>query len=406
MANVKYIHFVFVAALILSSSCERLEISDVDDKGTEVVLTLSDPETVKGGTRSAEDGFFVEAEDFWFRVQTRAISEVTSLANQSVVWGAYTPSGTWSPTSSTADGSGTVRTGRYASASGTSSNTYYVTNSPSASNLSINSSYATLTVSGTGSTGTDIVAGYAISSSVNVQVSVGHVFARTGSFNLQVSTGVTVSNVTWTLKSHDSTTGTAGVYNIRSGNWTSVSSTLSERSVNSSSDLYVIPGTYDVKVSCTVTRNGSSQNITRTGTVMLEKGKVNNVTASLSVTNDYELIIAPSSAQLAVGYTRTYSATLRTWVVVNGVRTSSYTDSALANSQVTWSSSNTSSATISNSSGHQGEVTGVSAGSVTITGRYTPSGSAQISGTASLTVVSGGNNWDDSWNNGGEVPLT
>ena len=395
MANVKYIHFVFVAALIMSSSCERLEIPVVDDKGTEVVLTLSDPETVKGGTRSAEDGFFVESEDFWFSVQTRAISEVTSLANQSVVWGAYTPSGTWSPISSTADGSGTVRTGRYASASGTSSNTYYVTNSPSASNLSINSSYATLTVSGTGSTGTDIVAGYATSSAVNVQVSVGHVFARTGSFNLQVPTGVTVSNVSWTLKSHDSTTGTAGVYNIRSGNWTSVSSTLSERSVNSSSDLYVIPGTYDVKVSCTVTRNGSSQNITRTGTVLMEKGKVNNVTAGFSLR--YELAIDPSSSSISIGGTQAYTATLRTWVRFGNNDVVSF-DSALT-SGLTWSSSNSSVATISG-----GVATGISAGNTNITVYYTPSGSSQLSSVAVL-VVRSNDDIDPGWDPGSGINL-
>ena len=398
--------FWALPALLATFSCEKVDNpSEGSQKSQEqLVLELTD---ARSGDPDTRCDFTVTHEDMCFSVETRAISAVTSVANTNIVWGAVTPSGVWSPVRTGADGSGKVYTGKYVNGTG-SNNTYYVTNSGSASDLTLTTSNATLSVSRSNpANGTDLVVGKTQSTSANVSVVLQHIFARTGSFTLTTPNvnGLSVSGVTWSIKSHDSTTGIAGTYNINSGAWTNIPSQLAATSVTSSSDYYLIPGDYDLTVSCTVTLNGSSQQVSRTGTVTLAKGKVNNVTASLSVTNDYELIIAPSSAQLAVGYTRTYGATLRTWVVVNGVRTS-YTDSALSNSQVTWSSSNTSRATISNSSGHQGEVTGVSAGSVTITGRYTPSGSAQISGTASLTVVSGGNNWDDSWNNGGEVPLT
>lgn len=404
----KICFFWALPALLTAFSCEKVDNPSEESREPreQLVLELTD---ARSGDPDTRCDFTVTHEDMYFSVETRAISTVTSVANTNIVWGAVTPSGIWSPVRTGADGSGKVYTGKYVNGTG-SNNTYYVTNSGSASDLTLTTSSATLSVSRSNpANGTDLVVGKTQSTSANVSVVLEHIFARTGNFTLTTPnmSGLSVTGVTWSIKSHDSTTGIAGTYNINSGAWTNIPSQLAATSVTSSSDYYLIPGDYDLTVSCTVTLNGSSQQVSRTGTVTFAKGKVNNVTASLSVTNDYELIIAPSSAQLAVGYTRTYSATLRTWVVVNGVRTNSYTDSALANSQVTWSSSNTSRATISNSTGHQGEVTGVSAGSVTITGQFTPSGSAQISGTASLTVVSGGggNNWDDSWNDGGEIVL-
>ena len=121
----------------------------------------------------------------------------------------------------------------------------------------------------------------------------------------------------------------------------------------------------------------------------------------LSVTTyETELILSPASARLEVGYTRTYRALLRTWTLVDGVRTTS-SDSVLQNSALTWSVSSTSRATVNST----GQVTGRSAGAVTVTARYTPAGSSALTATASLEIVSGGSDWDDSWDDGGEVPL-
>ena len=117
-------------------------------------------------------------------------------------------------------------------------------------------------------------------------------------------------------------------------------------------------------------------------------------------TYEQELLLSPASATLEVGYTRTYRAFIRTWTVVNGIRTT-YTDSVLKNTSLMWSVSNTSRAMVNAS----GQVTGVSDGTVTVTARYTPSGTSALIATASLTVVSGGNNWDDSWDDQGEIIL-
>ena len=117
-------------------------------------------------------------------------------------------------------------------------------------------------------------------------------------------------------------------------------------------------------------------------------------------TYEQEFLLSPASATLEVGYTRTYRAVIRTWTVVDGVRTT-YTDTVLQNTSLTWSVSNTSRATVNAS----GQVTGISAGVVTVTARYSPSGSTTFTATASLTVVSSGSNWDDSWDDHGEIIL-
>ena len=118
-------------------------------------------------------------------------------------------------------------------------------------------------------------------------------------------------------------------------------------------------------------------------------------------TYEEEFLLSPASATLEVGYTRTYRAFIRTWTVVNGARTT-YTDSVLQNTDLTWSVSNTARATANSA----GQVTGVSVGTVTVTATYVPSGSPALTATASLTVVSGGNNWDDSWDDHGEIVLS
>jgi uncharacterized protein YjdB len=66
-----------------------------------------------------------------------------------------------------------------------------------------------------------------------------------------------------------------------------------------------------------------------------------------------------------------------------------------------WRVSNTAKATINSA----GQVTGVSAGTATITATYAQDGQPDRTATASLTVVSGGNNWDDSWDDHGEIIL-
>ena len=86
------------------------------------------------------------------------------------------------------------------------------------------------------------------------------------------------------------------------------------------------------------------------------------------------ITVAPTTASIAAGNTQQFTAT------------GHYSDLSTQNltTTATWSSSNTSAATVSNSSGSQGLATGVAAGATTITAT-----SGAISGTAVLTVTSG-----------------
>jgi len=125
------------------------------------------------------------------------------------------------------------------------------------------------------------------------------------------------------------------------------------------------------------------------------------VNVSDSITTEYEVLVSPQNATLVVGHTRNYSAVLRTWTLVNGVRTTS-TDTPLT-SGVTWQSSDTTKATIGSTSG---TVTGVAAGTATITAAYTPAGGSQVTGTATLTVVApGGGSIDTGWDDGGGTTI-
>ena len=102
-----------------------------------------------------------------------------------------------------------------------------------------------------------------------------------------------------------------------------------------------------------------------------------SASASLKVTVDavsYSLAIDPESAEVIVGGTKAFTLTLTT--TTNGEAATQTVTGA------TWTSSDASIATVSN-----GTATGVAEGTVTITAKYTPEGSAEeLTVTAQLTV--------------------
>ena len=102
-----------------------------------------------------------------------------------------------------------------------------------------------------------------------------------------------------------------------------------------------------------------------------------SASASLKVTVDvitYSLAIDPESAEILVGGTQAFTLTLTT--TTNGEAATQTVTGA------TWTSSDASVATVAN-----GTATGVAEGTVTITAKYTPEGSAEeLTVTAQLTV--------------------
>ena len=175
-------------------------------------------------------------------------------------------------TASSSVSSGKINTGKYQTATPTAY-TYYVANQ-------------TFTAGGAmtvANNNTDILVGRTFgTTSSTPSVALDHIFAALGTLSVTAKSGYTVSNVTWKFVSPSSSaTGTAGTYNVRTKAWSSTTA-LAETTVASGSNLYLIPGTYTVKVTFTLTKGDWTQNYTKTASVALQAGKTNNITANMT----------------------------------------------------------------------------------------------------------------------------
>ena len=216
----------------------------------------------------------LDNQDLKTEVSTKA-TPITSIPG-TLYWGATTGSSSetakWATTSATVSSS-KIATGKFQTYSATAYN-YYVANA----NFTVGGN---MTVSGNG---TDIIAGrLGGSTSTAPSVTLGHIFARTGTLTLNVPSGYTASSVSWQIVGYSTVNGTAGTYNMVSQSWTSASTKLtSYTAITGTSDLWLIPGTYTVKVSFTLTKGDFSKAYTQTGNVSLSKGYVNNISATTS----------------------------------------------------------------------------------------------------------------------------
>lgn len=123
---------------------------------------------------------------------------------------------------------------------------------------------------------TDVVVAYLASPAYGASnaLTFNHVYARVGSVSISAASG-TLSNVSATLKN----VATGGTYNIRTGAWTA--GTKADKTLTvGSNDLYVVPGTYSLSVTYTVSNGDYSATFTKSGNVTLQQGKVNNISAT------------------------------------------------------------------------------------------------------------------------------
>lgn len=262
----KFSVFIIAAIVALSfASCQKNDRIPNDSEGQEIVLNVGDS----------------------FEVDTKATA-VTAVPS-TLYWGASTGTSTESvkwATASASVSSSKINTGKYQTATATAYN-YYVANQ-------------TFTVAGdmtVANNNTDIVAGRtASSSSTTPSVTLNHIFARTGSLTCNTQSGYTISGVSWKIYGSSSDVqGTAGTYNMKSQSWTAASTKLtSETAITSTSDMYLIPGTYTIKVSYTLTKGDYSQSFTKTGTVSLTMGKVNNISCTAIGGDAQEIVLSVS----------------------------------------------------------------------------------------------------------------
>lgn len=237
----------------------------------------------------ASDGeIILNVGDTFDAVLDTKTTAVTSVPG-TLYWGASTGSGTetakWSSASATVS-AGKISTGKYQTATPTTYN-FYVANQT----FSVGSS-TTMTVA---NNNTDVVCGRASSYSTTPSVTLNHIFCRTGSFTMNTQTGYNISSVSWKIVGKSDINGTAGTYNLTSDSWTSASTKLSsDTAITSSSDMYLIPATYTIKCTYTLSKGDWSGTFTKSADVTLVKGKINNITGTATGGGASEIVLSVS----------------------------------------------------------------------------------------------------------------
>ena len=154
------------------------------------------------------------------------------------------------------------------------------------------------------------------------------------------------------------TNGVSSSQTVTASSWTSSNTSVATVSNGTATGK----GSGSATITAKYTPSGSSEELSASATLTVK----DVITYSLS--------IDPATATIGIDKTQTFTVKLTT--VTNGV---SSTQTVTATS---WSSSDTAVATVAN-----GVATGKAEGTATITAKYTPAGSTELSATASLKVV-------------------
>lgn len=248
-----------------------------------VVACQKEASSVQQPADGREIVFNLAGDGIDFDVRTRA-TEVTSVSD--VYWEAKSSSGVVYPVSSYAVSSGKVSTGKYWPSEGASYD-YKVSNV----------AFTTSTGAIAATNATDIVAGTATSVTGNsCSVTLDHIFARTATLTMNTQSGYTISDVSWKIKSKGADSGTAGTYTIGTGWGSTATTALSEQAITSSSDLYLIPATYTLTVTYTLTMGDYSQTFTKSADVTLVQGKKNSITGTATGGSASEILFDVSVA--------------------------------------------------------------------------------------------------------------
>ena len=223
-----------------------------------------------------------ETIDMQVQTKTAAITSLPASLYYSLTVGTAGSAETLKKESTQASLSGgKIATGLYQTLNPSSYN-YYVSNLP----IGFGAQGSTLSATNT----TDVIAGTVTSSEIAPSVTLEHIFSRTGTLTLNTQEGYDISNIVWKIQS-GSGTGTGGTYNIKTRAWSGVTA-LSEATISSNSDLYLVPGAYTIIVSYTLTKGDWVNSFTKTATVTLVAGSVNNISGTASGGNASEISIA------------------------------------------------------------------------------------------------------------------
>lgn len=256
----KLFHVIFISVILgaglVSCSKEQDEVSTASPQ--EIVLLVDDCSM-----------------DMAVETRTTAVSQVPTSLYWSATTGTLGTSETskWSSAQASVS-SGKISTGKYQTLTPTSYN-YYLSNVA----ITFGSTGSTVTADGAQ---TDVIVGKATSNNGTTSITMDHVFARTGSLTCNTQEGYEISNVSWKIVGKSNINGTKGTYNIAKGQFTAASTKLgTATAITSSSDKYLIPGTYTVSVTYTLKKGDNySTTLTKSGDVTLQAGKVNNISCT------------------------------------------------------------------------------------------------------------------------------
>ena len=261
MKKIFYLMAAFAALSLVS--CNKAEFENTSSKLSEMTFSV------------AGEGLDIAV--------TKAAA-VTDFDLTSVYWGAT--AGTlgsdteeYAPVSlSVSDGN--VSTGNYWPAESIAYN-YYVSNVAYSWDASNHKA-----IIANASNETDIVAAVASASyKSSPKVTLEHIFARTGSLTLEPKDGYDlVGDAVWKIKSNTDA-GVSGTYDIGAKAWSNVEA-LSQQVFTSSSDLYLVPGSYNVEITYTLKKDAFEQQYTKSANVTLGGGVVNNIKATAHTGND------------------------------------------------------------------------------------------------------------------------
>jgi len=242
-----------------------------------LLFSSCDEGSVKTAMEGQEISFGLKGSGIDLGVSTKA-SEVTALST--IYWEAKQSGTVKHAVASYSVSDGTVSTGKYWPLDATYD--YMVSNV----------AFTTSTGAISATNDTDIVVGSASGVTNNTcTITLSHIFARTAGLTLNTQTGYTLSNVSWKIKSKGDASGTAGSYTIGSGWGTTATTALAEQTFTSDSDLYLIPGTYTVTVSYTLTKGDYVESFSKSADVTLSAGNKNSITGTAVGGNATEITL-------------------------------------------------------------------------------------------------------------------
>lgn len=201
---------------------------------------------------------------------------VTSLESFSVIAENSVPAQVWALPSVTRNGN-TYVTGKMWPATDLQYSFY-------ASNAAMSYDAAGTTVS-VADADTDIVVAYSQYQSANyrqaVPLTFNHIFARIGSVSVPAPDGYSIEVSSVKISGEVS-----GTYDIRKGEWTVRGSSSDMDLQVGDNDLYMVPGSSTISVTYTLEKGDYRNTFTKSGTVEIAQGLVNNITARPTLSSD------------------------------------------------------------------------------------------------------------------------